>query len=258
MTEPKFSFRDPNGRGRYYKAGDRSAVPSITNIKKRQNNPAINGSVVRKVAEFAVDNYERLNALSRDEKLRVIKGTQYEKSEASVVGDIVHDWIDRYVKGNPPANKEVKEAIITAQRMWERFLAFTKDALYRPEFLMSEFTVWSDKYGYAGTGDLGMKVGPERTFVLCDTKTGTGIWPDTAMQLAALKNADFMLDSEGNEVPMPPFEKCAVLHLRPKSYALNPYDKIEEAFETFLALKRVFDWELNDAPVTIVDAPKHN
>jgi hypothetical protein len=49
-----------------------------------------------------------------------------------------------------------------------------------------------------------------------------------------------------------------VLHLRPRGYRLHPVEKIPEAFECFLALKKVFDWELQHAPGTIAFAPKYN
>jgi hypothetical protein len=265
MTDPTLAFNHPQGHGRFYRhpAGRFQAVPSITNVMKRQNKPAINGSNVRKAAEFAVDNRDRLVQLTRDEQVKIIKGSVYEKSEASVIGDIVHDWIDRYVKAqlglgdNPPTPDEVNQAHNSARWTWESFVKFLlkfKDRGLR--FTNSEFTVWSNKHGYAGTGDLSMMI--NGAHILADTKTGKSTYPETGMQLAALANADVMFDAEGHEVPVPHYDRFAVLHLRPRSFSLVPYDNIPAAWDTFLALKRVFDWELTYATQTVGAAPRYN
>ena len=253
MTDPALAFKDEQGRGRYYRRpSTQAAVPSITNIMKQQNKPAINGSMVKKAAEYAVENRDRLAALTPAEQITLIKGSQYIKSEASRIGDVVHDWVDRFVKGQPPSHEEVKAAGQTEQWMFDRFRRFNE--YYKPQYTASEFTVWSDRYGYAGSGDLSFNIGGKH--VLADTKTGTGIYPETAMQLAALANADIVLYPDGREEPLPKFDAYAILHIRPRSYTLAPVYKIEEAFETFLALKRVFDWTYGHANETIGYAPK--
>lgn len=257
MTDPALAFNHPAGFGRFYRdpSGRWEAVPSITNIMRQQNKPAINGASVRKVAEFAVDNRDRLVSLSRDEQVRLIKSCQYAKSPESVTGDIVHSWVERYVKAaNPPTHDEVKQANQTAQWMWANFIAFVQR--YQPEFTGSEFTVWSNTHKYAGTMDLSFRVAGHH--VLCDTKTGKGVWAETAMQLAAGANADLMFDDEGRESAIPGYDKFAVLHLRPRSYSLVPMENIPAAFEAFLALKRVFDWTLNEATETVGFAPKYS
>lgn len=76
------------------------------------------------------------------------------------------------------------------------------------------------------------------------------------MQLAALKNADVVISSDGSERPMAQYDGFAALHLRPRSFTLHPIDHIDEAFQCFLHLKAVFDWEVQFAHRTIVFAPK--
>jgi hypothetical protein len=49
-----------------------------------------------------------------------------------------------------------------------------------------------------------------------------------------------------------------VLHLRPRGARLHPVDKLPEAFEAFLALKKVFEWNAYIAPQTIVQVAKVN
>lgn len=255
MTAPKLAIDTNNGR--HYRDPNRrwNDVPSITNVMKRHNKPAINGSNVRKAAEYLVDNWDRLSGLERSEKIDLAKKQQYAKSEASVIGDIVHGWIERFVKGEPPSHDEVKRACQTAQWMWDRFLRFNKR--FQPVYTGAEFTVWSNKYGYAGTADLSFRLNlaQHEYHILADTKTGKSTYAETAMQLAAIQNADFILEPDGQQRALPKYDRYAILHLRPRSYTLQPVEKIDEAFEAFLALKRIFDWELKDAPETLPFVP---
>lgn len=270
MTAPKGSF--DTDYGRYYKHPRRAkTVPSVTNVKKQKNNPAINGANVRKVAEWAVDNRERLTALTRDEQVRLIKGAQYEKNPASRIGDIVHAWVDQYIKtGEHPHQtgpivlqdgEEIayKDAPITARRMYRQFEGDGKEGFlprFQPKFLDAEFTVWSDTHGYAGTADWAAEI--RGMLVLGDTKTGKGPYPDTGLQLAALAFADVMIGDEGEDIPMPKWDRCAILHLRPTFYELVPVDRLEECFQAFLGLKANFDWDVAHQDKVLIASPKYN
>lgn len=251
MTAPKFAEDTQNGRY-YFKPGrSDGGVPSVTNIKRRQNKPAINSFMVRKAAEYAVDSRERLAALTRSEQITLITKSQYEKTDASLHGDLIHDLIDRFVKGDAATHEEVQEQPQTVRWMWDSFLKFNSH--YKPEYTGSEFTVWSHEHSYAGTADLSFTLGGYH--VLCDTKSGKRPYPDTAMQLAALAHADTIITEDG-EKPNPHYDRYAILSVRPRGVRLVPVFKIEEAWECFLALKVVFDWELNCEDSTLGDAPK--
>jgi hypothetical protein len=135
--------------------------------------------------------------------------------------------------------------------MWETFLAFERH--YKPRFVMSEFTVWSDTYGYAGTGDLAFYLGD--SLVLADTKTGKNVYWDTGLQLAAINGADFIINEQGQETPIPKFDRFAVLHIRPTQFKLVPMDNIDQCFQCFLGLKTSFDTEMNFSDSVMGYAP---
>lgn len=256
MTAPQLSVSTPNGRYYIHPGRPGESVPSITNIIGMKNKPGIPYWYAKTVANYAADHRERLATMSREEAFSLCRYTPFTDRDdtPSVIGDIVHGWIERHVKGDAPSDAEVGQAHVTARHMWESFTKFVGH--HSPEFTASEFTVWSNAHGYAGTGDLTMKI--NGWHILADTKTGERVYPETAMQLAALGNADVMLDTEGREMPVPKYDRYAILHLRPKSWTLYPVEKIDEAFECFLALKQVFDWNLHHAPASIALAPKHN
>lgn len=54
--------------------------------------------------------------------------------------------------------------------------------------LVKELTVFNMTVGYAGTPDRIMQV--DGRVAVCDIKTGSGVWPDVALQLAAYANAE--------------------------------------------------------------------
>jgi len=95
-----------------------------------------------------------------------------------------------------------------------------------------ERTVFSEKYGYAGTLDALAKNKKSGESVLIDVKTGKDIYPESFLQLAAYKQA---LDEEGVKV-----DSTAVLLLKED----GNYKWSEESadLEVFLAAKRLWEW----------------
>jgi hypothetical protein len=253
MTAPALSVSTNNGRY-YIHPKRRKSVPSITNIKDVKSIPALKYVAARDAAGYAADNRAKLATLDRNEAFQLVKQAPFTFTDESParIGDVVHDWIDRYIKGAPPGAQEINGAVITARHMWQRFGEFV--GRYQPQFVDSEFTVWSDTHDYAGTGDLAMNI--KGALILADTKTGKNVYPETGMQLAALAFADCILTTEGEEKPIPKFDRFAVLHLRPTSYQLIPVDNIEASFRAFLGLKAVFDWEVEYGDKTLGFSPR--
>jgi hypothetical protein len=245
--------------GRYYMhPTKRKSVPSITNIKNMKSIDALKYAAARDAADYAADNRAKLAGLERQEAFQLVKSAPFVMTPSSPakVGDVVHNWVDRYAKGQAIPGQEIGRAVITARHMWEQFGQFT--AHYRKtaalEFVDSEFTVWSDQWNYAGTADLALKL--NGALVLADTKTGKQAYPDMALQLAAIAYADVILTPDGEERPMPKWEGFAILHLRPASFQLIPVHHVEEAFRGFLGLKAAFDWQVEYGDKTLGYAPR--
>jgi hypothetical protein len=253
MTNPVLA--KPTAYGRFYvNPRSQAEVPSITNIIGMKFKPLFKAGM-KKAANYAADNRTTLATLDRDAVYTLVSNPPDKPDEPSAVGTLVHGWIERYIKaklgGGMPSlavpQEEINAAPNTARWMFERFLAF--DARHTPEYVASEFTVWSNQYGYAGTADFSMNLWGAH--ILVDAKTGKQPYPEVAMQLAAIAKADFVLSADGTESRLPEYDRYAVLHIRPRSFTLHPVFKIEEAFESFLALKRVFDWNVHHAPASI-------
>lgn len=254
MTDPPLSHNTDKGRF-YTHPKHGKSVPSITNVKDVKAIPGLKFWAARMAAEYTADNLEKLAGLERDEIIQLVKNSPFagrgKKQQASKVGDIVHDWIDQVAKGgtvNPLVYVDKDgiehESPRQARQMWRQF-AGPDDKCFlemrKPRWVMSEFTVWSDAHNYAGTGDWIAYIG--NLLVLGDNKTGERIYPDTAFQLAALANADFILDVDGTEHPLPKVDAYAVLHIRPTFWRLWRANKeaVDAYWRGFVGLKDAFD-----------------
>jgi hypothetical protein len=268
MTAPDLSIN--TGNGRFYRhPSKQSQVPSITNITNMKSKPGIAGWGYRVCGEFVADNLPAITSLKdRGAIIDLVRQAPYRSTDSSShVGDVVHDWIDRYIKEEaipeeefaaPFVTKNDKRIMLTpsagrtARNMWTQFLGVEKR--YPINWLFSETTVWSEKYDYAGTLDWMANIGAYTT--LGDTKTGNNVYPEVGMQLAALAFADYAIDGNGNQFELPAPERFAVLHLRPRSGRLHQVINVEQAFQSFLGLRACFEWDINHSEKTVQYAPK--
>lgn len=97
--------------------------------------------------------------------------------------------------------------------------------------------------GYDGTATL-----------LLDHKTGSGVYPEVALQLAAYRHAQFMEAPDGSEHPVPEVDGGAVLHLRPDGYELVPVVCDEQVFSHFLWFREGFRW-IEDVSKDVIGDP---
>lgn len=256
MTSPALSIKTPHGRF-YEHPRSHAQVPSITNVIGMKDKPALKWWAAKQAAIFAAQNLDTLKALSEAERIDLIKGAPFRSTAtASERGDCVHDWIDQFIKSGECIEAHIPEgfdaASRTAQNMWKSFQAFVLK--YHPVFLHSEFSVWSDTYQYAGTGDFICRIGSATVYG--DTKTGNGVYPEVGIQIAALRGGDYMFTADGEQVPLPKCDRGAVLHVRPRFARLSPLKGLDECFDAFLGLRKVFEWDCVTADTVIGAAPK--
>lgn len=254
MTAPALSISTPHGR-HYVRPGGSKPLPSVTNIIGMKDKPGLPRWAAKMVAEFTADNLDTVSKIrDRAAVIDLLKGAPWRSSRnAADRGDAVHTWVDRYVKGDAPTEEEVRAANRAEQGMWRQFLGIT--ARYGIQYVQSEFTAWSDTHGYAGTADWMAKVG-DVPLLLGDTKTGKNVYPEVGMQLAAIANADVLLEPDGTERPVPKFDRFAVLHVRPTFARLQPVTRIPECFKAFLALRQVFEWSSEVSDSVLEYSPK--
>jgi hypothetical protein len=189
VTDPVLSVSTSNGR--FYKDPQSSKqVPSITNVIGMKDKPALKYWSSKMCATFAAQNLDVLNKLDEKARIDLIKGAPFRSTgDSAQIGNTVHDYIDGYAKHYITTKKAtgtgdrswepegLDDAAITTKRMWNQFKYC--DQHYNIDWLVSEFTVWSERYDYAGTGDWIARIG--KHVVYGDTKC---MVPETLITMA--------------------------------------------------------------------------
>lgn len=193
------------------------------------------------------------------------------RDTAAFKGTDVHEILERKDNGEIV---EVPDAMQNHVEAWRQ----CRDK-YGLRTVETEFTVCSPKYDYMGTGDwIGTSLAyPEWGLICIDYKTSeSGIWPDIALQLAAIKYAQFIAqtivvldypdmeiartiqtdkhefrayDLEGNEVrryierPMPKIKTCAGVQITDKGYKLVRVNVSEHTHRVFQSAINIARWK---------------
>jgi hypothetical protein len=227
-----------NGKAtHWYEDATGKRIPGVTTIiGDGLPKPALVGWGIKSVAEFAVDNWSDLNDLPPTEMLKRLKGSPYaERDKAARRGTEVHALAEELAWGRPV---DVPPELDGHVRSYLDFLD-----TWEPTPIVTESVVYDMEAGYAGSLDMIADVAGERW--LLDVKTTrSGVYGDTAFQLAAYRYATWMLD-QGDEVaggkghPMIPVDRCGVIHVTATGYALVPVKADLEVYDQFLSIREV-------------------
>jgi hypothetical protein len=160
------------------------------------------------------------------------------RDRAANAGSEIHSFAEAIARGQEVEVPEDLAPFVASYRQWL--------ADFEPEFLAAEEMVYSH-HGYAGTFDAICRIAGE--VWMLDYKTSKGVYPETALQLAAYANADFIgRPGDPTHYSIAPIEQYGVVHIRPEGAELVPYD-VDGAFDAFLAFKRGADWRSREGIV---------
>jgi len=239
-------FRDD--RHRYYIDGA-GPYPGVTSVIKALDKPALIEWAKRETARCAIDNYDFVQDLRQrggDEAARkwLASIPDFQRDTAAQLGSAVHAAAERISRGQ---DLEVLPEHLPYIQAYRRFLDD-----YAPDFKSLERMVFSEKHGYGGTFD-SIAVIAGQTFLI-DTKTSKSVYEETAMQLAALANADFCgLPGDAKRYKIPRIQRYAVLHIRPDQYArgyrLIEFRVTDADHDAFLACLRLTNWRKDSRPI---------
>jgi hypothetical protein len=239
--------RRNHGKGHTYINTDTGArVPGVSTIigdgipKKALINWAANAT-----AEYAVDHWDNLTDLPPSARMKELQGARYAVSDAAAnKGTQVHKLAERLVHGDKVAVPAGLEGHV------ESYVAFLDEFDVQP--ILVERTVWSPEHNYCGTFDLiAQLLDPddpepdetlrERNTWLLDIKTNrSGIFGETALQLAAYRYAELVIGEGGEEDgPLPLIDLTGAVHVRADGYDLIPVDAGQEQFRAFLYAMQV-------------------
>ena len=223
------------GRGHSYTL-DGSPVMGVTTIlSKGYPKPALVGWAAREVAEFVAGRREVLTQLNDEELVDLCKGAPYRTRDAAANrGTEVHKLAERLARGDEVDVPEEVAGHVDA------YLAFLE--AFKPSAALVERPVFNRKYRYGGTMDMLART-DEMGWTLFDIKTsGSGIYGDIALQMAAYGNAEVYIDSDGDEQPMPEVDSYAAIWVRADGYSVYPIDVTEKEFKAFLYVQQIAFW----------------
>jgi hypothetical protein len=207
---PPLAVAIPEGRG-YRDPVTGQVVPSVTTVLRLLAKDGLDRWKLRTVAEAAVHHrrhLEDLRARYGDEEAarRLAQAADRVAGRAAERGTAVHCYAEAWAKGEAlPEPAPEHEGYL---RAFEAFVAG-----WRPRFLGAEATVWAKEAGYAGTLDAWAVVEVEGRRHLIDYKTSKAVYPEAALQLAALANAPEVVHPDGAREPAPRVEGGLVVRL---------------------------------------------
>lgn len=196
-------------------------VPGVTTILgKGIAKPFLIDWAAREVARFAADNLDVLGALDdADARYDLLKTAHNRhRDKAATRGTDVHALAERILHGE---EAEIPEHLAGYVDGYVRFLD-----TWQPTPVITERACASRANWFAGTPDAVVTL-PSGERLLMDWKTGKNVYGEVALQLAAYRNAEFYLDADGNEQPMPEVDGLAVVHVTPTGtdvYRINDPD----------------------------------
>lgn len=228
--------RVETAKGHHYKDANGARVPGVTTIiGDGVPKPALINWAANATAEAAVDAWDELGALAPSQRLKRLQGARYaEKDAAARRGTEVHRAAEQLLAGK---SVKVPEEIAGHVEAYARFLDE-----FKVEPRLVEFSCVSYKWGYAGTADLfATLVLPDhgaRQLILDLKTTRSGVFGETALQLAAYRYADVWL-VDGQEVEPYEADYAAAIHVRADGYDLVPVEAGEQQHKEFLYAMRV-------------------
>jgi hypothetical protein len=216
---------------------DKAKVPGVTTILNAGiAKPFLVDWAARTVAEFVADHpddVEALRRLGRDAMVDGLKSAhRTARDTAATRGTEIHKLADQIVHG---AEVEVPEHLLGYVTGYVRWL---EQFDVTPQ--LTERHIASRRWQYGGTFDLlgtfGRGQWAGRTPML-DLKSGSGVYGEAAIQLAAYARAEFYLDDNGDEQPMPDIDCSAVVHITDGETVMFPAAKtpavLDEQFKLF-------------------------
>lgn len=184
------------GKGHYYLDEDGIKLDSVTKmISEGLPKPALIPWSANTTAEYAIDHWAELSRNTVSDRLKKLKAARFaERDRAAKRGTEVHGIAERLIHGE---EVDVPDEIAGHVEAYVRFLD-----TWQPKPLLVEAPVASRRWRYAGTLDMVIELPDGRVMVADIKTTRSGIYPETALQLAAYRYAEVYLDADGNEQPM--------------------------------------------------------
>lgn len=241
----------------FYQWNGGNKVPGVTSIIRAldKSGPLV-GWAKREAAATAVRNHEMLTTMiasgGPEAAIKWIASTpDYQRDTSADLGTRIHALAEAITRGQDVTITDEEAPYVVAYREWLREK--------KPQIVNVEYMVYSEAHGYGGTADMACSLHSpftehplsacENELWLIDLKTGKATYPETALQLAGLHNADWAgRPGDPKKYAIPKATRFGVLHIRPEGAQLIPYQVGPAEFAAFLACRQLTTWLAERAP----------
>lgn len=233
---------------RYWLDGERVTSPTTATGKVLAKH-ALLPWASKLAAAWAADNVSLRDVLGEAAFLKQAAAAPTAARNAGADrGRILHDAAEQLVQGYPltPVNDDGTpwpEDMTAAAR---QLAAFMDEHDVTP--VMHETVVFHELHRWAGRLDLVATLKDGKTWLL-DYTTGSGVYPEKALQLAAYRHATHASDGT-DDMPMMPVDATGVVWVKPDGWELVPTRSDEQVYGYFchvLALAAWADWRREDS-----------
>lgn len=224
--------RVDRGRGHSYLL-DGERVDGVTSVLSNGvPKPALIDWAARTTAGYAIDHWDELADLPPSMRLRSLEKARWsDRDTAAVRGTDVHTLALRLAQGDEVDVPEHLTGHVDA------YLRFVDD--WAPVELVAEVVILNRRYRYMGTLDLIAGLIDGQRWLLDWKTSASGIYPESALQLAAYRNAEAYIDGSGAEQPMLDVDQTGAVWLRADGYDLIPVETGPDVFRRFLYAQQV-------------------
>ena len=219
----KMAFGKPT---HYYVDADGKRIPGVTTIlNEGLPKPALINWAANATAEAAVNRWDELGSMGPADRLKILKAARYEDRDAAAKrGTEVHDLAEKLMLGQEVTVPDELRGHV------EAYVRFLDE--WNPTPILTEVTVVNYTHGYAGTLDMVAKFSPGN--VLADIKTTrSGIYGETALQLAAYRYAEVYIGHDGEEHELPDIVDTWAIWVRGDGYSVIPVNTSPSVFDDF-------------------------
>jgi hypothetical protein len=260
-------------------ADDDERMWSVTTIIGALDKPALLYWAAEQTATCAVDQLDTVRAMVNDgdraDTIKWLRDARFRRPKgertAAELGTAVHEACEQFALTGtrPEVDPDVAPFLDQFDRWCQKF---------SPTYEAAEVTVYSPRYGYAGTCDAFLSVDGVRFIV--DYKTSkksydargkaTGPYPEVALQLAAYRHAElaavwrprrmeqfrrrYYLLGEAEKamaVTVPEVDTGLVIHITPEHCDAYPVDCDASVHRSFLYVLEAARWQFQTSKTVI-------
>lgn len=252
--------RHNHGKSHSYRL-DGYKVPGVTTVLSILDKPVLVAWAAKETAAYADDHWAELSELRSAERIERLTKARFQTNRRAIVrGNRIHALGERVSRGEAIPKGEIESALVP----WVEGYARMLDA-WEIEILHAELPVANTEYRYAGTLDA-IGYSPRLGTVLLDIKTGSGVYNEVALQLAAYRYANLgavreertgprggKLAPDWADIPLPEIDTCMVAHVQEDGTRVHLTTSTQETWITFLHMLEVYEtwvkrvaWENRD------------